>query len=233
MIPLSAFAALRQVLSPDLRRLVLRSIGLTLVLIVLVWGVLTKGFGYLLETYPLSRDYPVIDGFVYFMTGAGLLIALVYFLPAISALVGGFFVDSAAERVERTDFPADAPGAPMSPGASVGFGLRFALLALLLNLGALALFFIPVVNIGAFFLANSYLLGREYFEMAASRFRPVEEAARLRREHRLTVMAGGAVLAALMLVPVLNLATPIFGIALMVHLHKRIARRRLPPAAGV
>jgi CysZ protein len=36
-----------------------------------------------------------------------------------------------------------------------------------------------------------------------------------------------------MLVPVLNLATPIFGIALMVHLHKRIARRRLPPAAGV
>lgn len=225
MVVRSAFAALRQVLSPALRRMVLRAVGLTLVLILLVWALLTKGFASLLESYPLSRDYPVVDGFVYFMTGAGLLVALVYFLPAISALVGGFFVDDAAAIVERSDYPGDPPGAPLPLGTSVAFGLRFALLALVVNLGALALFFIPGVNVAAFFLANSYLLGREYFEMAASRFRPAEEAARLRRDHRATVMLGGAVLAGLMLVPVLNLATPIFGIALMVHLHKRVARR--------
>jgi CysZ protein len=50
---------------------------------------------------------------------------------------------------------------------------------------------------------------------------------RLRMEHRGVVLAAGAVLAALLLVPVLNLVTPIFGAAMMVHLHKRLMARRL------
>jgi CysZ protein len=41
------------------------------------------------------------------------------------------------------------------------------------------------------------------------------------------VLAAGCVLSGLMLIPVVNLATPLFGIALMVHLHKRLARRAL------
>ena len=56
--------------------------------------------------------------------------------------------------------------------------------------------------------------------------------ARLRTENRGTVLAAGAVVAALVLVPVLNLITPIFGAALMVHLHKKLTRnpaRPLPP----
>ncbi|WP_375461003.1 sulfate transporter family protein [uncultured Enterovirga sp.] len=232
MIIRSAFAALRQVLSPGLRRIALRSVGMTLILILAVWAILTKGFGYLLEKHPLSLDYPVVDGFVYFMAGAGLIVALLYLLPAISALVGGFFLDDAAVIVEATDFPGDPPGQAMSTGSSIGYGLRFALLALVVNLAALALFFIPVVNIGAFFVANAYLLGREYFEMAAARFRPVRDAARLRRENRLLIMAAGSVLAGLMLIPVFNLLTPIFGIALMVHVHKHVAGRTAlaPPA---
>lgn len=233
MIARSALAALRQVLSPALRRIALRSIGLTLLLILLVWAILTKGFGYLLETHPLSLEHPVIDGFVFFMAGAGLIVALLYLLPAISAVVGGFFLDDAAAIVERTDYPGDAPGSPMSTGSSIAYGARFALLAVAVNLAALVLFFIPIVNVAAFFLANAYLLGREYFEMAAARFRPMAEATRLRRENRLLVMGAGAILAGLMLVPVLNLMTPIFGIALMVHVHKQVAARaRLPAPTG-
>ncbi len=225
MILQSAIAAIRQVLSAPLRRIVIRSLGLTIILLFLVWTASTKGFAYLLEAHPLSLDYPVVDGFVYFMSGAGLAIALLYFLPAISVLVGSFFLDAAAAIVERTDFPGDRPGTPQSTGRSVLYGLRFAGLALAVNLAALALFFIPVVNVGAFFAANAYLLGREYFEMAAARFMPLPEAARLRRAHRPAVLAAGAVLAGVMLVPILNLATPVFGIALMVHVHKRLAGR--------
>lgn len=224
MILQAAFAASRQVLSAPLRAIVLRSVGLTIALLVAVWGLLTKGFGYVLKTYPLSADYPVIEGFVYFMAGAGLFVALAYALPAVSALVGGFFLDDAALIVERTDFPHDPPGTPMSTGTSVAYGLRFAGLALAVNLAALTLFFIPVVNVAAFFVANAYLLGREYFEMAAGRYRTVAEAKRLRRQNRPVVLAAGAVLAGLMLVPVLNLITPVFGIALMVHVHKRLVR---------
>ena len=94
---------------------------------------------------------------------------------------------------------------------------------------ALLLFFVPLVNIGVFFAANAYLLGREYFELAAGRFRPIEEASRMRQENRGTVLLAGALLAGLVLVPVLNLLpTPLFGVALMVHVHKRLAGRALP-----
>lgn len=203
--------------------MVLRSLGLTIVLLAALWGTLTKAFDWFLGAHPISRDYPLIDGLVYVLGGAGLVVLLVFLLPPVSAFVGGFFLDDAAAIVERTDFPKDRPGEPQSVMASILFGLRFAGLSLLLNLAALTLIFIPVVNILAFFAVNTYLLGREYFDMAASRFRPPAEAAELRRTNRLRVMTAGAVLAALMLVPVVNLLTPIFGIALMVHVHKKIA----------
>jgi CysZ protein len=143
----------------------------------------------------------------------------------VSALVAGFFLDEAALIVESTDFPGDVPGQPLSVGTSIGFGLRFAALALAVNLLALMLIFVPGLNLIAFFGANAYLFSREYFEMAAGRFRSLPEAARLRREHRSTILAAGSVLAAMVFVPIVNLFIPLFGIALMVQVHKRIAAR--------
>lgn len=222
----SALAALRQILSPELRGLFWRTLGLTLLLLGLLW----YGLSWLLSTFvaahPVSADYPFVNSVLVFLAGAGLLIGLLYVLPVTSALVAGFFLDEAALVVERTDFPSDRPGQPISLGMSIGYGLRFAGLAILVNVAALMLIFVPGVNIVAFFAANAYLLSREYFEMAAARFRTVPDAARLRRENRATVLTGGALLAGLMLIPVVNLMIPLFGIAFMVHLHKRIATRR-------
>lgn len=232
MILAAVFAAIRQVLSAPLRRMVLRSIGLTIVLLIALWGLLTKGLEVVLRAYPVSADYPFLNGIVYFLGGAGLVVLLVFLVPPVSAFVGGFFLDDAAAIVEGTDFPQDRPGQPTSTMTSILYGLRFAGLALLLNLAALTLIFVPIVNVAAFFLVNTYLLSREYFEMAAARFRPMAAAADLRRRHRPRVLAGGAVLAALMMVPVLNLLTPIFGIALMVHIVKRVERRQALSAPG-
>jgi CysZ protein len=223
----AAFAAWRQVLAGPLRRILWRSIALTLALLALLWFGLTRLFSYYLQGNPISADYPILEGFAFFLAGAGLLIALVYALPAVSALVAGFFLDDAAELVERADFPGDAPGRALPAGRALLYGARFAGLALLVNLAALTLFFIPFVNLFAFFAANAYLLGREYFELAAGRYRPLPEAAQIRREHRATVLLAGAMVAGLVLVPFLNLLTPLFGIALMVHVHKELSARAL------
>ena len=228
----AVFAAAREVFSPALRGILWKSIGLTLALLALVWLGLTRLVDYLLTNHSLSADYPIVDGFAFFLAGAGLLIALVYLLPAVTAVVAGYFLDDVAEVVERQDYPADRPGAALPFGKAILYGLRFAGLSLLVNLVALLLFFIPGINIAAFFVANAYLLGREYFELAAGRFWPAENVTRLRMEHRGTVLAAGAVLAGLVLVPVLNLITPIFGAAMMVHLYKRLTRdsaKRVPP----
>ena len=224
----AVFAAAREVFSPALRGILWKSIGLTLALLALVWMGLTRLFDYFLKNHSLSADYPIVDGFAFFLAGAGLLIALVYLLPAVTAIVAGYFLDDVAEVVERQDYPADRPGVTLPFGKAIFYGLRFAGLSLLVNLVALLLLFIPGVNIGAFFVANAYLLGREYFELAAGRFRPLAEAAEMRRQHRPTVLLAGAMVAGLVLVPVLNFLTPLFGIALMVHVHRELSGRALP-----
>ena len=76
-----------------------------------------------------------------------------------------------------------------------------------------------------FFLATAYVLGREYFELAAMRLRPPAEAKALRRRNAALVYVGGLFIAAFVSIPLLNLATPLFAMALMVHLHKRLSRK--------
>jgi CysZ protein len=227
MLLQAAAAALRQTLSPPLRAILFKSLALTVALLALLWFALTRLLSSYLQGHPFGAEHPILEGFAYFLVGAGLLVPLFFMLPAVSALVAGFFLDDAAEIVERTDFSHDPPGQALPLGRALLYGLRFAGLSLVVNLAALLLVFVPVVNLVAFFTANAYMLGREYFEMAAARFRPTPEAAQMRVENRLTVLAAGALMAALLLVPVLNLLTPLFGIALMVHVHKRLAARSL------
>jgi CysZ protein len=160
MLIKAALAAWRQVFSPPLRNVLWKSLALTIALLALIWFVLTRVLSGYLAGHPLSADYPVLDTFAFFFAGAGLLVALTYLIPAVSAIVAGYFLDDVAERVEETDFPSDPPGQALPAGKSLLYGLRFAGLSLLVNLAALILFFVPVVNIGAFFVANAYLLGR-------------------------------------------------------------------------
>jgi CysZ protein len=55
------------------------------------------------------------------------------------------------------------------------------------------------------------------------RHRPIEEAQALRREHAVRVFLAGLAIAGVVLVPILNLVTPIFATALMVRVHKRLS----------
>ena len=61
------------------------------------------------------------------------------------------------------------------------------------------------------------------FDLAAMRFHSVAEAKHLRKMHRGTVFVAGLLIAAFVAVPIVNLATPLFAMALMVHAYKRIA----------
>src|SRR5260370_1374607 len=78
----------------------------------------------------------------------------------------------------------------------------------------------------AFFIGTAWLLGREYFELAAMRFRPPAEAKAMRKQNAATVFTAGLVIAAFVSIPIVNLATPLFGMAFMVHMHKRLSGPR-------
>jgi len=222
MILASAAAALRQVVSPGLRGILLRSIGLTLLILAVLWAAATAGVDWLLAQETFTDPYPWVDTLGTVLAGAGLLIGAFYLIPAVTALVASIFADEASAVVERTDFPGDKPGTETPLLPSIAYGLRFFGVTLLVNVVALLLLLVPGINLAAFFLANAYLLGREYFELAAGRHLPRSEALALRRRHRGRAFLGGTVIAAFLLIPIVNLATPLFGVALMTHVYKRI-----------
>jgi CysZ protein len=84
---------------------------------------------------------------------------------------------------------------------------------------------VPGVNLIAFFVGNGYLLGREFFEAAARRFHDRDGARALRQANAGRVFLGGIVIALFLAIPILNLFTPLFATAFMVHVYKQVDRR--------
>jgi CysZ protein len=105
-------------------------------------------------------------------TGLGIIAGAIYLMGPISSLIAALFLDEVAEEIERTSFPVDPVGRPLPIAQSLVLSVKFFGLILLVNFVALLLLLIPGVNLIAFFVANGYLLGREYFELAAMRYRP-------------------------------------------------------------
>ena len=228
----AAVKALVQMFSPPFRWVLLKSSGLALGLIVLfaialhrllVW-LATAGANWVESMFGVSAPAP-ISIFVWVLSvaaGIGVIVGSVFLMPAVTALLGSFFVDDIALEVERTHYPTEPVGTPLPLPRAVLQGAKTALLAILIYL--IAVPFLLVAGAGAviFFLASAYLLGREYFELAAMRHQPVAQAKRLRQTHQSTVFLAGILIAAFVSIPIVNLATPLFATALMVHVHHRI-----------
>lgn len=238
MILDAASRAIAQILSAPFRMILLKTLALTLGMLVALW----LGLWWLFDTAVmpwLGSLLPGLPGWVaWFGTFAGIaaglgLAALVALMIApATALVASLFLDDAAALVEARDYPADAPGVALPPMTSLVLSLKFFVVVVIGNIVALLLLLVPGVNILAFFVVNAYLLGREFFEFAAMRLRPQADARVMRRRHSGTVFGAGLLIAAFMSVPLVNLATPLFACALMVHLHKALSAREGQSVVG-
>lgn len=222
----AAYDALRQTFSPLLRGVLMKSIALALVILLAVAILFESAVAYFVDT----PFHPWVDATIAVVAALGLLFAVFYLVPAVSSVVAGLFLDDVAERVEGASYPNDPRGRPQPLLRSIVYAIRFFGLVLLVNLAALALLLVPGVNILVFLVANAYLLSREYFELAAMRYRTPDEARALRKAHGVSVFIAGFLIAPILFIPILNLIVPVYGTALMVHLHRRIAP--LPQAAA-
>ena len=232
----AAVKALSQMMSPPMRSILWRSIGLALVLIV----VLAIGLQRLLSWFATYGEVwlegllgpswhsalEVLAWIISIAAGFGVVFGSVFLMPAITSLVASFFVDDVADIVEREYYPAERPGTALPFNQAILEGIKTALLTILVYLAALPLVFLAGAGFLIFFLAAAWLLGREYFELAAMRFRSPEEAKAMRRDNAATIFTAGLFIAAFVSIPVVNLATPIFAMAFMVHMHKRLSGPR-------
>src|SRR5450432_668284 len=241
----AAVKALAQILSPPMRSILWRSIGLALVLIV----VLAIGLQRLLSWFASSGEawleamlgpgfhtpLNILAWILSIAAGLGVVFGAVFLMPAITSLVASVFVDDVAEHVEREHYPAERPGVALPFGTAMTEGVKTALLTILVYLIALPFVFVAGAGFLAFFVATAWLLGREYFELAAMRFRSPAEAKAMRKQNAAVVFTAGLIIAAFVSIPIVNLATPLFGMAFMVHMHKRLSGSRpqlIGPARG-
>lgn len=232
----AAFHALRDIFSPPLRRVLLKSIGLALLLVAFIGIALQRLFSWLATSgaaWAQASYGGIPEGIwtamvwiVSILATLGIVTGAIFLMPAVTAFVGSFFVDEVADYVERADYPADPPGRAVALTRALIEGIKTALLALLVYVFALPFVIFAGIGFLILFLANAWLLSREYFELAAMRFQPLAEAKALRRQHAGYLFAAGLIIAVVVSIPIVNLATPLFAMTFMVHLHKRLAGPR-------
>ena len=210
-----------QIFSPPFRAILLKSVGLTILLLLVIGSLLFFAMDWLLGG--LIASYLPESSIYGWLLGVGLGIGLAFLVGPTSSLFAGLFTDEIAEAVEKRYYAVDRPGTPQPVPLALYTSLKFTLAVIAVNLLALLIFFLPGVNIGIFFLANGYLLGREYFEVAALRHMSNRQVKDLRRRHGLKVFIAGLLIAGLMALPVINILTPLFATAFMVHIFKQTA----------
>jgi CysZ protein len=229
----AAVKALSQILSPPMRSILWRSIGLALVLIVVVAIGLQRLLSWLATSGEVWAEallgpsfqttLNVLAWIVSIAASLGIVFGAVMLMPAITSLVASLFVDDVADHVEREHYPAERPGAALPLPLAISEGLKTALLTILVYLVVLPFVLFAGAGFIIFFIAMAWLLGREYFELAAMRFRSPQDAKAMRKDNAATVFMAGLFIAAFVSIPVVNLATPLFGMAFMVHMHKRLS----------
>lgn len=143
------------------------------------------------------------------------------FVPVMLAVVG-LFLDPVAEAVERRFYPGLPPARGTGLAAQVRYNLWFGLRLVVLSLAALPFAFaVPPVGTALLWMVSAYGLGHGLFEGVAQRRMSVEEARASRRQREARVLGIGAVLAAIALIPGLNLLVPVLGTAAMTHVLHR------------
>lgn len=220
----AARLALSDIFSPAFRSVVLKSLGLTLLLVAGLWLGLTLLISWAIDL----GSYPWLETLLNLFAGLALFVGMAFLVMPVAALFAGLYSDVVASAVESAHYGFDRPGRDQPAAEAVRDAIAFALVVIVVNLVALLLLLVPVVNLVAFLAGNAYLLGREFFVAAARRYVGGEEARALRRAHAGKVFLCGLLIAAFGAIPLVNLLTPLFATSFMVHVYKRTIRP-VPP----
>jgi len=214
-----AVDSLNDIASPPFRKVVVKSLTLTAAALLIAWFGLDR-----LALHFVTVQPPWLATLIAWLIGLSLLVGAVFLAAPVASLVASLFLDEIAAHVEAEIDPFGPPGRAAPFAEATLAAVRFFALSLAVGIVSLILLFVPGVGLVAWLAANAYLLGREYFELAAMRFHSAVQARELRRRRAAIVFVYGAMIAVFVAIPLVNLLTPLFATTLMVRLHKRVAR---------
>jgi uncharacterized protein involved in cysteine biosynthesis len=229
------FKALGQLGDPRFRRVLLLGVGLTLALLIaatvgVLWFIQWLS-GDTAQIWLLGEIRWLDDLLSVAGLGVMLLLSIVLMVPVASAITS-IFLDEVAQAVEDKHYPALPRPEPQPMTEAFRDSVNF--LGVIMAANIVALFFYAIFAPLAPFIfwgLNGYLLGMEYFQLAAMRRIGRQNAKALRKANRGTIWAAGALMAIPLTVPVVNLLVPILGAATFTHIFHKVNARR-PVASG-
>lgn len=218
--------ALTQLSDPKLQRVLWRSLGLTLALLIASY----IGFSYVIDwAIPETLALPWIGEIsglgAWLEKGAmvAMLAVSAFLMFPIAAVVIGFFLEDIVEAVETQHYP-DLPRIERIPmPVALLDALKFMGLLIVVNLFALLVYFMSTVFAPfVFWAVNGFLMGREYFQLVAARRIGMQAATRLRKKYFTEIWMAGVLMAIPLSIPVINLLVPFLGIAVFTHQFHRL-----------
>jgi uncharacterized protein involved in cysteine biosynthesis len=231
-----------QLTDPKMRQILWLAVAGALALFALLWALVwwllasidpssIWGLSAIVEWMGNTFDW--LAGFAYFGT---MIMATFLLFPAVVTMVVGLLLDRVADVVEQRHYPELGAARHQPLLETLASTAKFAAIVVLLNLLVMPLYllliFIPGANLVLYYLLNGYLIGREFFELAAFRRMSAAESDRVRRVYRGKVMLSGVLLTFLMTIPFVNLLAPVLGAAFMVHVTQDLRRREEAKAAA-
>ncbi|MFZ5964189.1 EI24 domain-containing protein [Thalassococcus sp. BH17M4-6] len=225
----SFFSALGQIGDPRFRKVLLLGIGLTFALLVLFYA----GFLWLLSslfgdevTVPLVGEVTWLNDLLTWGSFGVMMLLSIFLMVPVASAITSMFLEEVAQAVEDRHYPHLPPAQKVPFGDAVRDTLNF--LGVLIGANLLALIayaFFPPFSPLIFWGLNGFLLGREYFTLAAMRRVGRDGAKAMRRDNLGTIWIAGILMAMPLSVPLVNLLIPILGAATFTHLFHRIAQR--------
>jgi uncharacterized protein involved in cysteine biosynthesis len=227
--------AIAQLGDPAFRRVLWKALAVAVLMFLLLWGGAAYGLSWAGNAL---ADWAAQEGFwnnalewLISLGGlAAVLVASFLLFPAIMGLAQSFFLEDAADAVEARHYPDLPPAGEQPILEGVWDGLRLAAVTIVVNIIALPLYLLPLMNVIVFYLVNGYLLGREYFEVVAVRRLTPDAVRSLRGQYGGRMILAGIVIAVMLTIPLVNLLAPVVATAYMVHVVEGTRRRSGLPA---
>ncbi|WP_270728342.1 EI24 domain-containing protein [Shimia sp. Alg240-R146] len=219
-------AALSQLGDPRFRRVMFKGVGLSIALLVAVnFGFfhLISWLGGVAETQDFFGNFSWVLNIFTGTAIAGMLVLSFFLMMPVASLFASIFLDEVAAAVEVRHYShlPKMANVPFSEGLKDGvnhFGV-----VVFANVVALVIYaFFPPFALFIFWGLNGFLLGREYFTLAAMRHLGRDGAKRLRNKHGGTIWLAGTLMAMPLSIPLINLVIPILGAATFTHLFHRL-----------
>lgn len=228
MILASFLKAIAQLPDRRFRSVLWRGIGLTIALLVGLYA----GLLWLIEwltaapiTLPGVGEVTWIGDLLSWGSLGLIIVMSIFLMVPVASAITSLFLDEVAQAVEDKHFPT----LPAIPHVTFWDGLRdsvnFMGVLIVANLFAFVLYgLFPFAALFIFYALNGFLLGREYFTLAAMRRVGRARAKALRKEHQAKIWLAGCLMAVPLSFPLINLVIPILGAATFTHLYHAVSR---------